>query len=95
MSYRPLFTCTVMSAESGLYWIEVDGTKYVFRNHYLRVSEVYEAVDIILKEMGGPVKLLDECPPALTTWIDKEWNEIESPPLSAFTDQHFFPFQWE
>ena len=52
-----------MRPGDGIYWIEVDGVKYVFRNHYLSVSDVYEAVEAILAEWGPPVKLLDECPP--------------------------------
>lgn len=84
-----------MSAKDGLYWVEVDGVKYVFRNHYLCVEAVYEAVELILNRFGGPVKLTDECPKGITTWVNSQWEDVSSPPLSALTDQRFLPFEWD
>lgn len=84
-----------MNKAGGMYWVEVDDVKYVFRNHYLHVADVYDTVQAILNNWGPPVKLLDECPPALTAWINDHWCKVPSPDLSMLTEQRFFPFVWE
>lgn len=84
-----------MKAGSGYYWVEVDGVKYVFRNHYLHVSDVYDAVQALLKTYGPPVILLDECPRSVTAKMNDHWFEVQSPDLSIMTEQRFFPFVWD
>ncbi len=57
MSYPYCSNVQYMKAGDGVYWVEVDGVKYVFRNHYLSVGDVYQAVQLILHEWGSTCKV--------------------------------------